>query len=183
MSETSIFREAEAAGRAAWPTGLRFDGDKDEPELYTVRLQARNNGWPVLSRGRIVVFAELSLAKKALEIDDDPSLRGSVLPPLNVDETDIYDVADCLTTVDDGEVDTSHELLDYLNLLYDLVGATKLNYPRRYRKVLYDLADHLTFEHEFASYLNRSRVGRVTIRNAILWSLGAVLAQSTFIAG
>ena len=48
----------------------------------------------------------------------------------------------------------------------------------RSKRILYDFADHLNIEEEFASFLDAEDIQRSEIVNAILWCVGAITVKS-----
>lgn len=112
--------------------GLRFDEDSDYPDIYTILLQDREYSWPIVSGGRPLFFTRLELARTALEMDDDPLMRTALLPEITIYETYIYDIPEILAMIERDNSDQKSLLLDFLNVLLDLVSATKLQLPATY---------------------------------------------------
>jgi hypothetical protein len=172
---------AEQRDHAAWLIGLRLAAqEEDEPDVYAVTLQARNDGWPVMSAGCVLLFTELERAPLVLSMDDDETVRTSVLPPLTLEDTYIYDVNEYVESVlmrdsDDG-------LVDFLNLLWDWTSALQLDIPETYRSALWTLADHLTFQNDFEDFLRETNVRRSDLADGLFWCMGAIVARSHIVS-
>ena len=156
--------------------GFRFDDDNEHPDLYTVLLQVRDDG-PIVSRGRVVFFTRLELAPLALEMDDDPRVRALILPELSVDETYIFDMTEISQMIAREARDDTAMLVDFLNVLFDLVSATGIGLPSDYQRILFALANHMTVEREFASFLTHEQISRDQIRDAIFWCIGGIASR------
>ncbi len=170
---------AEQEERAAWLIGLRLNPAAARPELFAITLQARNYGWPVMAAGRSLLFWDIALANEVLSMDDDELTHASVLPPLTLRDTYVYEVGRHIHSL--RELDSDDTLVDFLNLLNDWSNALNLEPPAVYKLHLYELAEHLTFESEFATFLMKSKVSRTELLDCVHWYVGAILVRSDIV--
>jgi hypothetical protein len=160
--------------------GFRFDDDSQDPDLYTVLLGIQDDR-PIISRGRVVFFTRLELAPLALEMDDDATVRSLSLPELSVDETYIYDLNEVYALIAREARDDSALLVQFLNVLLDLLAATRMELPPYYREALFKFANHMTIEREFASFLEHEGISREQVRDGIFWCIGAIASRLTIL--
>ncbi|MFM9263953.1 hypothetical protein [Tychonema sp. BBK16] len=157
-----------------WLCGFRIDPETEAPNLYTLIAYGEQEP-PLVAGGQLVFFSRPELAINALQLCDiDVTTLG--MPPTEIDA--ICDIAETLYLLDAEDIDESDTIVNCLNTLFDLVKAILMPMPTEYKRVLYAFADHLTFEQEFASFLNEEDIQRSEIVNAILWCVGAITAKS-----
>jgi len=77
--------------------------------------------------------------------------------------------------------DRHAKLLNGLNTLLELVDATKLEFPKQYKKSLYALADHVTFSDDVATFFSSSVFSRKQVLDAVLWSIGVVCTRTLIV--
>ena len=157
-----------------WLFGFRIDPSTEIPNLYTLIVYGEQEP-PLVAGGQLVFFTRPELAINALQLCNiDVSELGK--PPTQIDA--ICDIAETLYLLDAEDFDESATILNCLNALFDLVKATLIPMPTEYKRILYDFADHLNIEEEFASFLDAEDIQRSEIVNAILWCVGAITAKS-----
>ena len=157
-----------------WLFGFRIDPDRESPDVYTLILHGDKDR-PLVADGQIVFFSRLELASSALNLGGiDIEQLGSV--PKDVDL--LCDLAKTLYLINSENIDPSATILNCLNTVFDLVRATGLSVPIQYKRVLYALADHLTFNREFSNFLFQENIARSTITDAILWCIGAIVSKA-----
>ncbi|MGH3428446.1 MAG: hypothetical protein ACRDQZ_12910, partial [Mycobacteriales bacterium] len=166
-----------------WLVGFRLDPDRDidqeGADVYCLLLESRDEG-PVTREGYTIFFKDVSRAGEALRMDDDETVR-AMTPPSEVHY--IYDLAEFsyAVTSEDGQVDSQDAIINCLNVVFDLVKATELPFPEDYKRVLYALADYMTFCSDLDQYLRENDVTRTQIRDGILWMIGVVVSRSKLI--
>lgn len=157
-----------------WLFGFRIDPDTEVPNLYTLIVYGEQEP-PLVAGGQLVFFSRPELAINALQLCD---IDVSELEKLPTQIDAICDIAETLYLLDAEDFDESATILNCLNPLLDLVKATLIPMPTEYKRILYDFADHLNIEEEFASFLESEDIPRSEIVNAILWCVGAITAKS-----
>lgn len=151
--------------------------DSETPNFYTLITYGVDD-IPLTVDGRLVFFRSPASTEAAYKMFND-SIKMSSSPPTEMGM--LCDVAGMLYTISQEDLDESVTIVNCLNVTFDLIGALEIRMPDEYRKALYEFADHLTFDREFASYLREQGVHRETIINAFLWCLGAIALKSQLI--
>jgi hypothetical protein len=144
-----------------------------EPDLYTLYVDADR---PIVADRSIVFFADPRQASQAVKRDDEPEVRGLAAPH---DVAVVYDLPLALYRLANEDIDPDAVILNCLNVLFDLVRATGIPPVAAVKDELYPLADHLTFDREYGSYLDAEPGRRGRVIDAILWCIGAVVSHST----
>ena len=161
--------------------GFILDPDLEAPQLYTLYFcsDGRDNpiveyDRPILHDGKIVFFTTLDLAQSAFRLAE---AELGYLEPNFEKVTMICDIAFILYMVYCQDFDDSATIVHSLNLIFDLVKATRLTMPEQYKKALYKFAGHLTFDKEYASFFTENDIAR-TLIEAVLWCVGAIVCKS-----
>ncbi len=158
--------------------GFRIDPNAEGPQFYTLFALGGENERPITTVGdRVVFFTRPELAGKALEIGD-PSMQALGELP---DELDMLcDVAHVLYLVNAESSDPDRTIHDCLEVVDDLVRATRISIPPGYQDALSDLMEHLSHSHMYGEYL-RDHGGRQRLEDALLWCIGAVAAKAKMV--
>lgn len=156
--------------------GFRINPDSEQPDVYTFTTYGVKN---ILfaSGDQIVFFTSKKAATRTFELFET-NMQQQLVALLKESELVIYDVAKALHILNHKDVDESAIVLDFLNILFDLVSATQILMPPNYKEKLYGLADYLTFDQDFVTYLNQNSLDRKDVIDAILWCCGAVIVSS-----
>lgn len=160
-----------------WLVGVRLDPNFSHPDFYTM-VTDNPAYWPITYKNQIILFQALSARQAALDF----YLGQLGLPPKSAPEepTLILDFAQAFYLLSQESSDEESCLLNIINTVLDMLKATSVAVPAMYRADLHQLADHLTFNREFASFLKDQQLDRTEIIEALQWSLGAVLSRSMF---
>ncbi len=159
--------------------GFRIDPIAEGPQFYTLFAFGGENERPITTVGdRIVFFTRPELAQKALEIGD-PTMQALGTPPEDLDM--ICDLAQTMYLVNAEDSDPERVILDTLEVLDDLVRATRLSMPPEYQEALSDLTEHLTHTHSYGEFL-RDGASRERLEDALLWCVGAVTMKAKMVA-
>jgi hypothetical protein len=176
MSGYTSTAEEEQAPRF-WLVGLRLDPNFSYPDFHTV-LQDKPAYWPIMYEGQIIFFQKAEAAQEALDF----YLRYLGLPPSGVptEPALTLDFAQALYLLSSGFRDEASYVLNIINTLLDMFDAASITLPAKYRFVLHQAADHLTFSKEIESLFNDRALNRAEVIEAIQWGLGAVLTKAMF---
>lgn len=159
--------------------GFRVDPNAEGPQFYTLFAFGGENERPITTVGnRVVLFTRPELSAKALEIGD-PSMQALGEPPEDLDT--LCDVAQALYLVNSEDADPDRTILDCLEVLDDLVRATRLNMPPIYQEALTEFVEHLTLTPMYGEYL-REHGSRERLEDAFMWCVGAVTMKATMLS-
>jgi hypothetical protein len=159
--------------------GFRLDPNSEGPQFYTIFAFGGDNERPITTVGdRVVFFTRPELAAKALAIGD-PTMQAFGDPPEDLDM--LCDLAETLYLVNSEQTDPDKTIVDCLELLDDLVRATRLNMPPVYQQVLADFMEHLQRTTMYGEFL-RDHGTRERLEDALLWCVGAVTMKATILS-
>ena len=159
-----------SAAAARWLIAFHLDPDTEYPNIYTLFVTEDS---PLVSDEYIVFFNEPGLASKAVEMYGDGVKDG--LPQ----EVDLHCyIAESLYLINSEAVDPSATIINSLNILLDLVKATRLSMPEEYERLLYAFADYLTFDRDLSVFFAQEGNTRSRVLDAVLWCIGAVVSKS-----
>ncbi|HEY3927933.1 MAG TPA: hypothetical protein VGL89_06145 [Candidatus Koribacter sp.] len=159
--------------------GFRIDPNAEGPQFYSLFAFGGDNERPITTVGdRVVFFARPELAAQALEIGD-PSMQALGTPPDDLDM--ICDIAQTMYLVNSETADPDRIIGDCLEVLDDLVRATRISVPPVYQEALADLMHHLQRSPMYGEYL-RENGGRQNLEDALMWCVGAVTVKAKMIA-
>jgi hypothetical protein len=178
MNDLPILND-KPASEELYLVGFRIDPNAEGPQFYTLFAFGGDNDRPITTVGdRVVFFSRPELAVKALEIGD-PSMSALGAPPEDLDL--LCDVAQTMYLVNSENVDPERTILDCLEVLDDLVRATRLSMPPTYKDALSHLMEHLFKTHTYGEFV-RENGGRERLEDALLWCVGAVTMKSKLIS-
>ncbi|SRR6266404_880279 len=161
-----------------WIIGLRLDPEEVSPTYYT--LVAGEDQRPVVVNEQLVFYTHADLLREAvglagLDLHIDPAKPPS--PDV------ICDLAEALYLIESGDEDDSATIVNCLNVLFDLVVATKGTLPTSYRQKLFDFADHLTFNRSVSPFFGESKELRSDIIDGVLWCVGWIMTHARILLG
>jgi hypothetical protein len=137
---------------------------------------------PITSKGRVIFFTRLTLASRALSLDDDESVRALVLPPLSREGAYFHDLDELMSLISTGRVDESAVIINFLNALDDFLVAIGVTMPVALHAYIKPFADHLTFNREYGAFFESGQSNRIGVADAVRWGIGAVVASSLWLA-
>ena len=176
MSDFPIFNPKSTEDLAL--VGFRIDPEAEGPQFYTLFALGGDNERPITTVGeRVVFFPTPDLASNALEIGD-PSMQELGEPPLELEM--LCDVAQTMYLVNNEDEDPDRVILDCLEVLDDLVRATRLSVPPQYQEALSDLTEHLLRTPLYGEFL-REQGTRERLEDALLWCVGAVTMKAKMV--
>ena len=130
--------------QATWLIGFRFNPDNPEPKLFTLMFSG-NEDIPLSDDGYIIFFENITSVSEALELIPS-NQRGSLTIPKEIEL--VVDIALILYLTCYEETDDNATIINGLNIIFDLVKSTGIDFPKGYKQSLYKFADHLTFSRE-----------------------------------
>jgi hypothetical protein len=161
--------------------GFSIASDSDEPNFYALYFcYDDTNDRPIALDGEILFFQKPELATSVLIRSDDIN-KNKLISKIFQEVDMVFDIDSVLYLIEYENVDTSAEIINFLNILFDFVKFTGVGFPENYREYLYDFADHLTFDTEYESFFQKSSMKRSLVIEALYWCLGAIFANSKII--
>jgi hypothetical protein len=160
--------------RGLWLIGFRTSPEADTANFYVLFIHNAKDR-PLQVNGKIVLFDNPSLAPRALA-QTEPAVRE--LGPAPEDPDLICDVAESLRLIAAENRDPSATILNFLNVLLDMVAATNVPLPPGHKRALWSFADHLTFQREYGDFFRETKVTRDDVERAVLWGLNTVMAHA-----
>jgi hypothetical protein len=157
--------------------GFRTCPDSEKPEFYTFITYGEEEV-ALSENGYLVFFNSLSDTAKLFQLFGGLVTERFSAP---TETNAVCDIALVLNLLENKESDQDGEILYCLNTIFDLFNSIDLQIPEDKKAILYGLADHLTFEKEFASYLEKSSMSRRQIIDLLLWGFGAILSRSKLV--
>jgi hypothetical protein len=158
----------------AYLVGYRLSPASDGVDLYgAILINAKDA--PIVHDGRIVFFRSPDQFERALELAQE-SVRPFVIE--RSEETVVFDCVSAFDTISEKDEKTSANLLDCLNHMMDLLYGLGVELPKEHKSVLWPLANYLTFDYEFADFLAEKRISRVSVLDAIYWSIGVIVSHA-----
>ncbi|ABF40029.1 hypothetical protein Acid345_1026 [Candidatus Koribacter versatilis Ellin345] len=159
--------------------GFRLDPDSEGPQFYTLFAFGGDNERPITTVGdRVVFFTRPELSQRALEIGD-PSMQALGEVPEDLDM--LCDIAQTMYLINAESEDSDKIIVDCLEVVDDLVRATRLSMPPLYQEALSDLMAHLQRTHMYGEFL-RDEGSRERLEDALLWCVGAITMKSTMLS-
>jgi hypothetical protein len=154
--------------------GFRLNYSNEIPELYTIIVYEEAEK-AVTHDGDLLFVTDLSKAGLIYSFLDS-KLKEKFEIPTQL-KTGI-DIAKTLYLLENGKTDDASVILDCLNIIFDLFDSIEIVIPEDKRKILFGLADFLTFEDNFPVYLEQSSVTRETVINSLIWCFGKIFTRS-----
>jgi hypothetical protein len=161
-----------------WLIGFRTSLEADMANFYVLFIHNAKDR-PLQVNGKIVLFDNPSLAPRALA-QAEPAVRE--LGPAPEDPDLICDVVESLRLIGAENMDPSATIINFLNVLLDMVAATKVPVPPGHKRALWSFADHLTFQREYGDFFGEANVTRDDVQRAVLWCLDTVMAHAVKLA-
>jgi hypothetical protein len=164
--------------RELYLIGFRMDPAAEGPQFYTL-IGSEGEGERPITRGdRILFFRTPQLALKALQSSDNGFADIAKAPQ----ELELLcDVSEALHVANQKAEDADGLLFEMIAVLDDLLRAIRMTVPAEYAAVLAAVAERLESAQEFASYLERKKISRDKLEDALLWCLGALAAKSSWV--
>jgi hypothetical protein len=160
--------------------GFIIASDSDEPNLYALYVCHDESDRPIGLEGEILIFQNPELAASVLMKSDDID-KDKFINEIYQEVSMVCDINSVLYLIEYEDIDTSAEIVNFLNILFDFVKFTNVVFPENYRKCLYDFADHLTFDTEYESFFQKNSIKRSLVIEALHWCLGLILANSKIV--
>jgi len=146
------------------------DSMNREPLYLLTRAGLSAVDRPVMRLSSILAVNQFTRTAELLE-HSGPEFQS--LGSLPTDVHSSVSAADAINVARDCDDDPTGHVIRYINFYLDLAIAVEQVLPPKYKKALWDLADHMTFTSSVADFFIEGR-SRTTYVNAMIWLYGAV---------
>ena len=154
--------------------GFRLHYESETPEFYTIIVDEESEA-PVTHDGSILFVTDIKKAELIYSYLDRVT-KDKFAMPTKMEKG--IDVAKALYLLENEERDDASIILDFLNIIFDLLNSIEIIIPNDKREILYGLADYLTFEDDFSTYLDKSSINRLALIDIIIWCVGKLVTRS-----
>lgn len=154
--------------------GFRLHYENESPEIYTI-IVYKEAEKAFTHEGNLLFVTDLSKIGTIYSFLDSET-KAKFEMPAQMKTT--VDIAETLYLLENEKEDDSAVILDALNIIFDLFKSIEIAIPEGKKRILYGLADFLTFRDDFSSYLEKSSISREMIIDTVVWCLGKLLTKS-----
>lgn len=145
--------------------GFRLKKSSKKPNFYTFMVYGDEDR-AVTKNGKLFFFKHPSLALQDWkEISDDIKRLGPAPKKLSL----LCDVYKTFHLIQYKKTDKISVILNCLNIFFDLLRSSEKTLPRLYKKILFDFADHLTFNRGYAGFFKNKINDRIKLKKAFSW--------------
>ena len=157
--------------------GFRINSTGNNPDIFTIIVYNGKDS-PVLIDNQIAFISKIEHVSGMYDLLDD-RVKALGPPPIEVDL--VCDIPETLHHIKHKDKDEAAIILNCLNTFFDLLNAVEVNLPDEYQSVLYDFADHLTFNREFTDFIAEQNIARNLLVDAVTWCVGAITVKAKLI--
>jgi hypothetical protein len=164
--------------RELYLIGFRMDPNAEGPQFYTLIGDEGESERPITKGGRVLLFRRPPDGLKALMESDNGF---SDVRPVPTELELMCDISGALYVANAENEDAEGVLFELIAVLDDLLRAVKLNVPAEFTAVLSAVAERLAENPEFASLLEKRKLSREKLEDALMWCVGAVAVKSSWV--
>lgn len=164
--------------RELYLIGFRVDPGAEGPQFYTLIGDEGESERPITKGGRLLLFHRPMDGLKALMASDNGF---NDVRPVPAELELLCDISGALYVANAESVDAEGALFELIAVLDDLLRAVKMNVPAEYITVLSAVAERLAENPEFASLLEKRKLSREKLEDALMWCVGAVAVKSSWV--
>jgi hypothetical protein len=157
--------------------GFRINPVGRAPDLYTIIVYNGKDS-PITIDRQIAFISRPEHATKLYKLFNK---RLKALGPAPTEVDLVCDIPATLNIIRRKNRDGKATILNCLNTMFDLLAAVKVQMPGECKSLLYNLADHLTFNREFGDFITEQNISRESITYAILWCVGALAVNAKIV--
>jgi hypothetical protein len=158
--------------------GLRISDEASQPDFYCIKISNTCRDYYLCVNSKLLIFKDAGLVPDV----GARLLREQRIVNVVTSEPDlICDLPGALRLITEEDVDDRAVILNFLNAAFDIVRQVGCVIPGWAERDLYKIADHLTFNKEFSSFLRAENLMRDELCNAICLCAGLVLPRIFFV--
>jgi len=158
--------------------GFRIAGTSHADKTFYILVIYNSINIVATINGRIVFFDDARLAPAVLDLAETGSKYAERVPS---EAELVCDPHGVIQAVLCGGFDDNSHIVNFINILTDMLFAVGLEIPAKWRTVLFDFADHLTFDQYYAGFFEEREGSRELVKDALLWCVGTVVVNSTLL--
>ena len=158
-------------------TGLRLDGRRDRPDLYTFLIEQGGQMRPLLSDGQVIFFTELSLAQTALRAANIEV----EFKTLSFENVYLVDVSQTLYLLQTESNDERKIIANTLDLFARILTNLGVGVPPVFGAALIDLGNHVDQNTYYGDFIEQKNITRARAIDAVRWCLGTALSLARII--
>jgi hypothetical protein len=158
--------------------GLRISDEASQPDFYCINIYNMASDYYVCVNERLLIIKDACLAPAVGAL-----LLGAegIFNDVPTEPDLICDLPETLRLLTQENVDNHAVILNFLNADLDVVGQLGCGITEWAKRDLYKVADHLTFNREFSSFLLAENIGRDELSDAICLCVGMVIPRILFV--
>lgn len=157
--------------------GFRLVAHRAEPDMYTLTAYGDTEFF-IVANDKIVFFENIMQAPFVLEMSD---CKMKELGPAPREINIVYDIPYMLHLIKKSKTDEACNILNCLNIFFDLLSAVNIPIRPEYKRVLYPLADHLTFDKNISKFIKNNRVSRTALVEPIEWCIETIFKEKSLV--
>lgn len=178
MNSELVAFPSKSLTRELYLIGFRLDPAAEGPQFYTLIGDEGESERPIMKGGRVLFFRNPADGLKALKVSDNGFSDLTTVP----EELELMcDISGALYVANAEDVDGEGVLFELIAVFDDLLRAVKLSVPAEYTAVLGAVAERLAENPEFASLLEKRKLTREKLEDALMWCVGAVAVKSSWV--
>lgn len=154
--------------------GFSLKQDSKKADFFTL-LAMNEKNTPIIVDDNILFFSDPTLGAAAIRNAQD-LIKSFKHIPKEIDY--IYNIADLKHLVDKSNKDQDSLVLNWLNIFDDFLAALGILLPKKYKELLYPIADHLTFDNRLLKSLEEQKTSRKELKEAIEWCMHTIFSKS-----
>lgn len=162
-----------------YTVGFKLDSDSNHPDFYTILIYGNDDRAITLAED-ILFFKEFDAIPKIIEM---AGISSTDFNDFTNDVDLIVEIRQVFDIIRNDDVDESALVVDCLNVVFDLLKSIDAEYPIKYKEILFNLADHLTFDKNLSIFFEHTGEKRLNALHAFSWCIGVILSRSKVIRG
>lgn len=155
---------------------FQFVDQNEFPSIYTFTTYGEVD-IPLSVDGKLIFFP-IERCAQAYELYSD-EIKKEISLPHEVSLT--LNIPKMINLIKKENIDENSVILNCLNIFFDQINQIDVIFPESLKKILFKLADHLTFDSNFQLFLNQEKITRDEILEGTTWCIGTILINSKFL--
>lgn len=150
--------------------------DQNPLALYTVDV---NTDRVITTGTAFIFFTDQTKVQDAIALDRDAKHLLTLRLPTELDS--IQNLHTVIDRIAHADYDPDATIVNGINLLTDFLNVLWIPKHPDLVDILWEFADHLTFEREYGSFLNAVPDRRQRVLDCMHWIVGSILSRSIIV--